>query len=157
MNSKTYQKAVQLLALRAHSREELRQKLLRGFQRNDVENTLDRLEELGYLDDRLFSQERSRLLRNRKNWGNYRIVNDLQRLGVDAKIVQSTIARLEEDSPENEALRRAVSGWKRFHGNPGTASKLKKLFNHCLRLGYSPESIREELGSDFQTVDWEST
>ena len=47
-----YEKAVQLLASRPHFRRELAGKLLqRGYPADEMEATLDRLTEQGYLDD----------------------------------------------------------------------------------------------------------
>jgi regulatory protein len=154
LSSKAYLKAVQLLARRAHSREELRRKLANRFLQGDIEKALTKLENQKFLDDKEFAKERSESLRNHKNWGNLRIRHDLQRLGVGAKIIESTLARLQEKSPEEKGLERAISSWKRIYGNPRTASKLKKLYNHCLRLGYPSQLIRQKLDTFFRNLDW---
>jgi len=157
LSSDTLNKAVQLLSRRDHSREELRKKLIRKHPSNRVEEVLDRLEELGYLDDERFARQRAGHLRTRRNWGNLRIEHDLLRLGVDAKIVQSIMGRLEKKSPEAEGLKRAVSGRKKISGAPETAVDLKKLFDYCLRLGYPPDLIRRELEPDFKSIRRESS
>ncbi len=51
--ARSYDKAVQLLAVRPHFRRELEAKLRqRGFPSEDIEETLGRLTDQGYLDDR---------------------------------------------------------------------------------------------------------
>jgi regulatory protein len=157
LSSKAYLKAVQLLSRRAHSREELRRKLTNRFSKGEIEKALRKLEHLGFLDDEEFAIERSRSLRNHKNWGNLRIEHDLQRLGVDAKIIESALILLQEEFPEGKGLERVISSWKRIYGNPRTVSKLKKLYNHCLRLGYPSRLIRQKLDTFFRNLDWQET
>lgn len=154
MNPELYDYAVRLLGRRAHSREELRQKLRRRGSAAEVEPVLRRLEERGYLDDREFASLRAGSLRRLRRWGDRRIAFDLKRLGVNARIVRFTLQRLEAEHPEAEALRQVVTG--RLAGaSPSTSQELKALFDHCLRLGFEPEAVRSELSGFFRGISWE--
>ena len=54
-----YEKAIELLARRPHSRAELAQKLLHpryAFVQQACDEALEKLTELGYLDDTLFTE-----------------------------------------------------------------------------------------------------
>ena len=80
------EKAVDLLSRRPHFRRQLEQKLSsRGFSSDEVETTLARLEELGYLDDvacaRGFVTQRLR----RGPLGRRRLRAELSRRGADAE------------------------------------------------------------------------
>ncbi len=153
MNQNLYRHALRLLARRAHGTEELRGKLARRAPGSEVSDVLARLERSRLLDDEEFAFLRAES-RRRRMWGDLRIGRDLRRLGLDARIVQLALGRLEREYPEVEALGRAVRSWVRRHGPPASAPQLKKLFDHCLRLGYRAESVREELSDYFGTVAW---
>jgi SOS response regulatory protein OraA/RecX len=116
---------------------------------------VERLQEAGYLDDTDFAWMRAVSARTQRNWGDHRISGDLTRLGLDAKIVALTLAKLEDEYPEEKALNRAVETWIQRSGPPETVSELKKLFDRCIRMGYSASQIRERLGHYFGQVNWD--
>jgi SOS response regulatory protein OraA/RecX len=148
---------LKLLAYRAHSREELRRKLSRSAPLEEVEVTLDKLEGRGLLDDREFAYLRAKRLRTERKWGSLRIGHNLKSLGVDAKIVHFTLDRIEKEFPEEDCLREAIESWIHLSGTPKRISQLKKLFDRCLRLGHSPDQVRNELKEYFEAVDWEKS
>lgn len=155
LKSSLYNQALRILARRAHSREELRRKLLRKGSSNQADEVLARLEDLGYLNDEEFACLRARSQRISKHWGNLRIRLDLKSRGLDARIVELALSRLEAELPEVESLHQLTQSWIRSFGSPTTASKLKRLFDRCLRLGYSPEQVRAELGDCFRDLSWD--
>ena len=122
---------------------------------DQVEATLSRLESRGLLDDGEFAYLRARRLRLERKWGNRRIVHNLKSLGVDAKIVDFTLGRIDEECSEEDCLRQAIESWIRVSGPPQRVSQLKKLFDRCLRLGHSSEQVREELSEYFEALNWE--
>jgi regulatory protein len=154
LKSSLYNQAVRFLARRAHSREELRRKLLRKATTDEITSVLDRLEDLGYLDDQEFAWLRARSQRTSKHWGNRRVRLDLKSRGLDARIVELTLSRLEAELPEVDGLRHLTQSWIQRFGSPTTVTQLKKLFDRCLRLGYAPEKVRRELEEYFGTLDW---
>ena len=154
LKSSLYTQAVRFLARRAHSRQELRRKLLRKGTPGQADNILDRLEELGYLNDQEYACLRARSQRQSKHWGNRRIRLDLKSRGLDAKIVEFALSRLEAELPEVDSLHQLTQSWIRSLGSPKTVSQLKKLFDRCIRLGYSPEQARTELEKFFRDLNW---
>lgn len=148
------QYAFKLLARRAHGKIELKRKLLRKGSEQEVDQALEKLEAIGYLDDEDFSLQRALSRRQHRLWGNFRIAQDLNRLGVNAKIVGLTLLKLEDKSPEVEALRQAVDRWIRRSGEPTEISELKRLFDYCSRLGYPTDEIRQVLAPRFRKIDW---
>ena len=154
MESSLYSRAIRFLARRSHSREELRRKLILTGSSEEVETVLTRLEELRYLNDEDFAFQRARFQRKSKNWGNRRIQLDLKSRGLDARIIELTLSRLEAELPEVDSLHQLTQSWIRRVGPPKTVSQLKKLFDRCIRLGYRPESVRTELEDYFQGLNW---
>jgi len=155
LKSSLYNQAVGLLARRAHSREELRRKLVRKGDPDQVLEVLARLETLGYLNDEDYAWLRARSQRISKRWGRRRIALDLKSRGVDAKIIDLVLSRLEIELPELDSLRQLIQSWIRSFGSPTTVSQLKRLFDRCLRLGYTPEVVRTELEECFHKLDWD--
>lgn len=158
MESDLYQRALRILALRSHSREELRKKLLRlaGRRRAAVGRVLDELQQRGYLDDQAFALESVRLAR-RRLWGNQRIRRHLKGRGIDATMISRVLEQVESESQEAAGLQEVIRRWTEKFGTPETASRLKKLYEHCVRLGYHPEAVRVALAPCFEKISWNET
>lgn len=150
-----YQRALGFLSRRDHSRQELRRKLLRHCTSLQAEEVLSRLESEGLLNDESFGFQRALHLRQRRLWGDRRITQDLRRLGIDARMIPHLLGRVGEEIGESETIRKAVDSWVERSEPPTSAGALKRLYSHCLRLGYPPSLIREHLGAYFDDVDWD--
>jgi regulatory protein len=102
--------AWRLLAYRARSRQELRDRLLRkGFQLELVDAQLDHLAERGYLDDEAFAQS---LVAARQSGSNPRgtraLQFELRQKGVDKEIATAALAAGDDaDAAYRAALKRA--------------------------------------------------
>jgi regulatory protein len=151
---KVYQRAMRLLARRNHSRLELHHKLVRTHPSELVEEILDRLEEKGFLNDENFALERALLGRERRLWGDLRVFQDLKNFGIDAKMIEQILEQVNRKKEEVESLQEAIDLWVNKSGEPQTPSPLKKLFDHCVRLGYAPHTVRQQLGPYFDHIDW---
>lgn len=87
---------LRLIGCRAHSTAELRQKLRRkGCGAEDVEATLPRLVELGYLDDAAFA--RSLVTRRSDRRGRSLIASELAAKGIDRALAGEVLAELEAE------------------------------------------------------------
>lgn len=149
--------ALRLLSRRSHSREELARKLRRRAAGESVQPVLDRLTSLGYLNDEEFAFRTALRRRESQHWGNRRIRADLKRRGLGARMIGRALERVEETCPERDGLRQAVRRWIERSGAPTNPAQLKKLFDHCLRLGYSSAMARTELTAYFRAVDWSNS
>ncbi len=143
-----------MLGRRAHGREELRRKLIRSEDRPAVDEVLQHLEEQGYLNDEDYAIQRAASRRRLKHWGKLRIACDLKRVGLGARMIELALLRLDEESDEEESLRRVAASWMRIKGTPESASDLKKLYDHCLRMGYPAGMVRAELSGCFRQIEW---
>ena len=152
--SRLYTRALGLLARRNHTRFELQRKLLARGTPQSTEQVLDRLEEDGLINDQACALQRALDRRHRGLWGDRRITQDLKRLGIDARIIPGVLERVNEEQQEADSLREAVRLWVGRTGTPEVAPQLKKLCDHCVRLGYAPAQVRGQLEPYFQQVEW---
>jgi regulatory protein len=88
---------LRLLARRAHSRAELRQKLARrGYEEDEVGSAMARLAEMGYLDDASFAQD---LVRRRSaTRGSLALSAELAAKGIDRQGTAEALAELDAES-----------------------------------------------------------
>jgi SOS response regulatory protein OraA/RecX len=99
-------RAGELLARRAHGRDELRRKLARGGGEEVATEVIDDLARMGYVDDEQYAAvlAEHRLARG---WGPLRIEHDLATAGVPEAVVNAAVAALDRDAVR-EAAQRAV-------------------------------------------------
>ena len=134
-----YEKAVDYLARREHSRFELQQKLYnKEFPPEAVRRALDTCEDLGYLDDerfaRLWSEQRIR----RKPEGPKMIGAKLAQKGVSHDIVERVVGELFTGERLLDTLYRAAERGRRRTGDD--PEKLKK---YLLSRGFLLTQINE--------------
>ena len=151
---KIYQRALRLLARRNHSRLELHRKLGRTHPSDFVEEILDLLEEKGFLNDRTFALERAQFGRKRRLWGDLRVSQDLKKFGIDARMIEQVLKQVNQETGEAESLQEAIDLWVNKSGEPNTLPPLKKLHDRCIRLGYAPHMVRQQLGPYFDNLEW---
>lgn len=139
--------ALKWLANRAHSRLELRQKLRSKAAPERVEEIIRELSRRGYLHDATFAVERALARRRLKHWGNYRIALELKRLGICQDDIRKALEQTNQELDESAALQVVRQRWEKRWGPPDQLQAVKKLYDHCLRLGYFPERVRSFLDS----------
>jgi regulatory protein len=131
---------VRLLARRAHSRAELRQKLVRkGFEADDVQAALGRLAELGYLDDEAFA--RGLVRRRSVSRGPLALAAELSAKGIDRA---GTAAALAAFDPEAQLAAATVLAERLYAAKPlpGYRETLDRVGSKLLRRGFSARVVR---------------
>ena len=126
--------ALRLLALRAHFRAELRQKLeRRGYPAEEIETTLARLAGQGHLDDAALAAEEAGRLRARKGLARRGIAAELHRMGAARDAIDSAFAGLREGGTDDESAAALEAGrrWLRSHALDAAA-----LGRHLAGKGY---------------------
>jgi regulatory protein len=145
--------ALGLLARRAHTRLELRRKLLRkGFLRDEVEGCLDGLAQRGWLDDARTATALAGA-RSRGGRGRARIASELAAKGVTREDADAALAAL-DPGDEARALRLALEKRARMLP-PGLTrqARSKKLFDHLVRRGFAPSAVLEALRTKGEPTD----
>jgi regulatory protein len=135
--------ALRVLALRDHSEAELRRKLkTKGYQADEIEASVERLRELGYLDDARFARSfAGSAVRNGRGFG-ARIKMELSRRGVAAGIIQETLAELGEEFAEAEMLADTIE--RRFAGfdpQSATDKEKRRVVAYLQRKGFTISAI----------------
>lgn len=141
------EKALGLIARRPMSRRELVERLTRPprdaksppVPLEEAEAVADRLEELGYLDDRAYARQVAEQARG-KGYGARRIRDELYRRGVPREFWEEALEDL--PSPQN-AIDAFVQ--KRLAGWDGDQRALKRVADALARRGYGWEEIRDAL------------
>ena len=136
-----YNKALDLLSRREHSRKELYIKLTKRFDcKDEINLTLDQLEENNLLCDSRFTEEYVHS-RRRKGFGPVKISMELEKKGVKDSLISSEIDKFNDWDKLAE-----LSFKKRF---PDGASKnfkeLQKQKNYLTNKGFSFYQIESVL------------
>lgn len=137
--------ALRLLAMREHSRAELRRKLAARVEGSDaLEPLLDQLEQKGLLSDARFAESYVRSKAGRLGGG--RLRRELGERGVSSDIVAAV---LEEALPEDE-LTRARAVWKKkFGAPPQDRNEWARQARFLQTRGFAVEVIRKLLKEPF--------
>lgn len=131
--------ALRLLAQRAYSIGQIREKLVRKkYEQNTIEACIERLEELGYLNDHVFAES---VVRNYQNkYGAGRIAQILQSKHINHDIITEALHTLSPEK-ESEVARQIVERELRKPKNTFTDKKeeqrvLRNLTHKLIRGGY---------------------
>jgi len=106
---KAFRRAVRLLLVRGRSVPEMRSRLRgMGFDDNVVDETVNRLTEMLYLDDNRFSREWARSCALTKLWGDHKIVMSLGEKGIDRESAEAALSEIRRELSEKEAVEKLV-------------------------------------------------
>jgi regulatory protein len=136
-----HERALGLLAVRARSRRELERRLLQaGFQTDEVETELARLERVGLIDDAAFARQLAQHAFGPGAKGRRAVASALFAKGVDPEVAASTLEELGGDE-DQRALDLASARAPRLTGiDPQKA--FQRLSGLLMRRGYAPEVAR---------------
>ena len=92
-------KALELIGIREHSRQELKRKLIARFHNHEpgIERCLEELQSEDYLSDQRFTQLFIESRLNNKRVGPFKIVADLQQRGIDRDTAHSIMDELADE------------------------------------------------------------
>jgi len=157
VRKRTFERAVKLLAAKARSVAELRERLLTPNGSNEavVEIVISRLREYGYLDDERFAFGYASLKVKQKPIGRRRLERDLQFKKIDSSVADEALELVYSETPEEELIDRAIERRVRLRGRPKDRKEAKSLFDHLLRQGFSFELVSERVRALAREVDEE--
>jgi regulatory protein len=136
-----HERALGLLAVRPRSRRELQDRLLRaGFEEAEVADVLDRLQNVGLIDDEAFARAVAEQAFGIRRSGARAVRSALAAKGVDAETTAAVIEEL-GGGEEERALGLARSRLTRLRGvTPERA--YARLVGLLARRGYPPATAR---------------
>ncbi len=133
-------RALRLLSMREHSRQELERKLAAHEETpGDLQRALNELQAKGFISDERVAE--SVLNRRAARLGAGRVRQELQAKGLSAEVVAQAMAQL-----EGTELSRAREVWRRrFDALPHDAASRAKQSRFLAARGFSGEVIRKVL------------
>ena len=136
------EKALWLISYRSHSKKELFNKLKRSFDEASAQKAVDRMEELGLINDEEFAKLYARKLVNGKKMSVKAAEYELYRKGIDKITAEQVLSELEYD-PQTQIIEFITKKYKNIQDE-----KIKRRAVAALqRKGYSWEEIKQAIES----------
>jgi regulatory protein len=147
---KAIRKAFRLLSVRSRSCHELRSMLKdRGVPSPVIDQVVERLRELSYLDDESFAREWARNLAVNRLWGDLRIRISLREKGVPDEVIEHAIVEARKECDERAAIERLIEkkyGKKRSSGiNSDVLKEKRRIMQNLRGRGFPSGLIFESL------------
>jgi regulatory protein len=137
--------ALKVLAGRAHSTGELREKLRRRAERvSDIDAVLVRLKEYGYLDDKRFAETFAAARLANDRFGRGRVIQDLRQRRVAPPVAEATVNRVYEEVDEQALIEEWIRRKYRAAPREGLFQDEKDLaaaYRRLLRAGFKTGEI----------------
>lgn len=138
---KAYDKALRLLTNRACSEKELYNKLILKFSPEASDYAINKCKELGFLDDREFSEKYARQLMKNKKYAPKRIKQELYNKGVKREIVEDALNNLDFDA--KNSIKEIID--KKYADSVHDEKGLKRTAAALVRMGYGFSDIKSSL------------
>jgi len=133
--------AYAILARSAHSREQVRAKLERkGFDAGLIGQCLQRLDELGYLNDEDVARRWAQVMLKERCWGLFKAEQQLEQRGINRELARQVLCDVLEEFPQIDGARQALAG--RFNKGPDKVP-LGRVVNFLRSRGFSAEVVYE--------------
>ncbi|MFE3443975.1 recombination regulator RecX [Nocardia sp. NPDC059180] len=147
---------LRLLAVRARSRAELTQRLAaKGYTAEVSEYALDRLAEVGLIDDAAFAQQWVQSRHTYSGKGRQALAQELRRKGVSKDDAESALAAVTTDDEHDRATELVRRKLRTMPANLDRDKAIRRLVGMLARRGYNPPTayavVKAELdaaGSD---------
>lgn len=134
------EKALWLISYRDHSKKELTDKIKRTCDEESAEKAVERMEELGLVNDRVFAERYARKLLFTKHMSKTAASYELARKGIDRELVDEILDSIDVD--EREQIREVI---EKKYRNISDEKIKRRAFSALQRLGYRFDDIRAVL------------
>ena len=136
--------AYRFLSYRSRSISEVEKKLKeRGFAQEVVSETIERLRELGFLDDASFAISLAKDLAIVKGYGRFQVEKKLKNKGIEGEMLTGAIEKVFSEIDEFEAARRLAL--KKTKGQLNSIQDKARIGRYLYGRGYSWDIITEIL------------
>jgi regulatory protein len=140
-----YSRALMILASRRQTETELRRKLItRGHSAEEVEETLDHLRDLRYLDDALAAKDWAKEMARVGGYGRSRAIQKLIARGINPDSAREEVASVWDDALELEHAIKVRD--KILRVNPTLCNEIKgrnKLWRSLISKGFKSDIVKE--------------
>jgi regulatory protein len=122
-----------------------------------IQQALDALIELNYVNDQRFALEWGRYKINKQKLGKNRLYAELLNKGIDKKVLENTLAILYEDNPETElAIQCARKKMNSLQDVEEEEKKKRRLIQYLKRRGFSSDIIYQSINNLSKTEPQEN-
>jgi len=147
------ERAVALLAARAHSKHEIEQKLRRsGYRPGTIEMVLYKLEKERLLDDADFAQQWVQARTDRK-LGRRRIAQELRHKGVSAEEAEAALEDVDEEEQLAAAVALVEKAVARIKPGEDPRRAAQRITGMLIRRGFDWDIAREALRQAMRDVE----
>jgi regulatory protein len=153
-HSKLMHHAGAILSRRQHSRGELQAKLGRLGDPKDIERTLDRLEELGLLNDADYAYNFAFCHIREMSWGPRKVYDSLIQRHVAPQLAESAIDRVHLVTSEEAVLNQYIDKLGRRFGFPRDRKGVRKLYSQLRSRGFHEDLIWNSLRNRIPAAFW---
>jgi len=143
---KAKNQALRYLSYRDRSKWEITQYLEKKQHSHLViQQTLEYLENLDYVDDQRFAMQWGQFNINKKKLGRNRLYLELLNKGIDRETLENILSTLYENNPEIQLAKECASKkWESLKGVEADKKK-RRLFQHLKRRGFPIDIIYQSL------------
>jgi regulatory protein len=147
--------ALRMLAARARSENQLRERLLakEWLDHSLLDECLARLKELGYVNDRSFAHNYALSRLHNRAIGRSRLGRELTEKKVSREIIEETLEAVFEEVAEDQLLEKAIDKHIRLHGAPNDPKSARRIFAHLMRRGFQYDLIAKRLRTIRKDLD----
>ncbi len=153
---RAFNAAADIISRREHSKKELLTKLKTKFDEEAAESAVERLCELGMVDDERFAHLYAEELYTRKNMGERRIRYELAAKGISSDITEYAIECLNEQIGEDNVKRIVDIIEKKYYNITNDEKQRRRAWSALQRLGYSSTDIRHAF-SEYDEENYDSS
>lgn len=136
------EKALWLISYRSHSKKELRDKISRTCDRQSAEKAVERMEELGLVNDRDYAERCAQTLIFTKHMSKRGAAMELRRKGIESEIIDEVLGDIEVD--EREQIQAVI---ERKYPKIDDEKIRRRAVAALQRLGYGWDDIKAVIES----------
>ncbi len=139
------EKALYLIEYRDRTKKELFDKLVVLFGESASKRAIERLEELGLINDEKYAREYAEVLLDRKGFSRQRAVFELMKKGIDKDVIEEILDELEPDPVEQ--IKKLLE--TKFARRLSNEKDIAKTVNSLKAMGYRWSDINEAMNKEW--------
>ena len=139
------EKALYLIEYRSRTKRELYDKLIVLFGESATKRAIERLEELGLIDDEKYAREYAEVLLDKKGFPRQRAEFELMKKGIDKDVIEEILDELEPEPVEQ--IKKLLQ--TKFARRLSNEKDLAKTVNALKAMGYRWSDINEAINSEW--------
>ncbi len=139
------EKALYLIEYRNRTKKELSDKLIPLFGESASTLAIERLEELGLINDESYAREYAEILLNKKGFSRQRALFEMMKKGIDKDIAEEILDELEPDPVEQ--IKQLLE--TKFARKLSNEKDIAKTVNSLKAMGYRWSDINEAMNKEW--------